>query len=56
MMVMGNVLNDDLEKIWNNEKYRKLRDDIQNFNPPDLCKDCLVLSRKNYMTIADLSK
>lgn len=56
MMVMGNVLNDDLDKIWNNEKYQKLREDIANYNPPDLCKECLVLSRKNYMTAGDLQK
>lgn len=56
MMVMGNVLNEDLESIWNNEKYQQLRNDIANFNPPDLCKDCLVLSRKNVMLQEDLAK
>ncbi len=43
MMVMGNVLHEKIEDIWNNEKYIKLRKDIDEFNPPDLCKNCLVL-------------
>lgn len=42
-MVMGNILNERIEDIWNNEKYKKLRKDIDEFNPPNLCKNCLVL-------------
>lgn len=42
-MVMGNILNERIEDIWNNEKYQKLRKDIDEFNPPNLCKNCLVL-------------
>lgn len=45
-MVMGNVLNEELEEIWNNEKYLKLRKDVYDFNPPELCKNCVVLSSK----------
>ena len=47
MMVMGNVLKDDPEEIWNNKKYRQLREDIHSFNPPELCKNCEVLTTRN---------
>ena len=43
MMVMGNMSQDNIEQIWNNEKYIKFRKDIDEFNPPDLCKNCFVL-------------
>jgi len=43
MMVMGNVLDKKIDAIWNNKKYLKLRKDIDEFNPPDLCKNCFVL-------------
>lgn len=46
MMVMGNVLNEKIESIWNNDKYVKLRRDIQEFHPPALCKNCIVLQSK----------
>lgn len=42
-MIMGNVLVDDIEKIWNNDGYKKLRSDIHNFQPPALCLSCPVL-------------
>ncbi len=42
-MVMGNILTEKLPKIWNNSKYQKMRNDIENKNPPDLCKNCHVL-------------
>lgn len=54
MMVMGNVLTEEIEDIWNNEKYQKLRDDIKNFNPPDLCKNCIVLSSKKRVMAQDI--
>jgi radical SAM protein with 4Fe4S-binding SPASM domain len=53
MMVMGNVLNEEIEDIWNNKQYQKLRDDIKNFNPPDLCKNCIVLSSKKRIVAQD---
>ena len=53
MMVMGNVVTEELENIWNNEKYQKLRNDIKNFNPPELCKNCTVLSPKKRILAQD---
>ena len=43
MMVMGNVLKERIEDIWSNSKFVKLRKDINEFNPPNLCKNCNVL-------------
>jgi len=43
MMVMGNVLKETIEDIWSNSKFVKLRKDINEFNPPNLCKNCNVL-------------
>lgn len=53
MMVMGNAVNENLEDIWNNEKYQNLRNDIKNFNPPELCKNCIVLSSKKRVLAKD---
>jgi len=49
MMVMGNVLKENIEEIWNNSKFVKLRNDINQFNPPDLCRNCNVLHSKRTM-------
>jgi radical SAM protein with 4Fe4S-binding SPASM domain len=54
-MVMGNALREDVEAIWNNEKYKKLRYDIQNFNPPELCRSCYVLFPAKLMDQSDLA-
>ena len=56
MMVMGNALIEDLDDIWNNEKYQKLRNDIKNFNPPELCKNCIELSPQNRVLTQDFMK
>lgn len=53
MMVMGNVVTEEIENIWNNEKYQKLRNDIKNFDPPELCKNCIVLSSKKRVLAQD---
>ena len=54
MMVMGNVLNEEIEDIWNNTKYLNLRNDIKNFHPPELCKNCVILSTKKRVLAKDL--
>ena len=55
-MIMGNALGEDLETIWNNEKYKKLRADIHDFNPPDLCRNCYVLYPSKLMTRKDFER
>ncbi|MCP3924052.1 MAG: radical SAM protein [Desulfobacterales bacterium] len=44
--VMGNIMNHDLENIWNNSKYNKFRKDVDEYlkqpeKEPDICKTCL---------------
>lgn len=51
---MGNILDEDLESIWNNDKYRKLREGINSFNPPILCQGCVELYPQNYMVKQDI--
>lgn len=53
-MPMGNVMLEDLETIWNNEKYRNLRRDIEQFNPPELCKGCPVLYKSQPLIKSDI--
>ena len=51
---MGNILDDDLETIWNNDKYGELRESIESFDPPKLCRGCNVLYPQNYMVKKDI--
>ena len=32
-------------EIWNNEKFKEIRKNISEYNPPELCKNCLVLQK-----------
>ena len=54
IMPLGNLLEEELEDIWNNERYGKLREDIASFEPPKLCQGCVVLYPQNYMTKKDI--
>ena len=36
----GNVFSENFSRLWNNEKYRKLRKDIRKGNIPFFCRDC----------------
>ncbi|MHC4439566.1 MAG: SPASM domain-containing protein [Planctomycetota bacterium] len=40
--VMGNLLEQDFQEIWNGEKYRAYRRNINSFRPPQACMDCPV--------------
>ena len=51
---MGNILTEDLETIWNNTKYKELREAIVSFDPPPLCQGCNVLYPQNYMIKKDI--
>lgn len=51
---MGNILDEDLETIWNNVKYKELRESILSFNPPALCQGCNILYPQNYMIKKDV--
>jgi radical SAM protein with 4Fe4S-binding SPASM domain len=36
----GNIVNNDIDKVWNNDVYQTLRAAWNNKKPPDMCKDC----------------
>jgi radical SAM protein with 4Fe4S-binding SPASM domain len=40
--VMGNVLEQSFDEIWNGEKYRTYRRTLNTFRPPEACLDCPV--------------
>ena len=39
---MGNVFEEDFEKIWNSKKYQDLRERIRTHNLPSYCKSCYL--------------
>jgi len=43
---MGNVYENDIKGIWNNEMYQEMRKRIDSENPFDCCKHCAMISRK----------
>ncbi len=53
-MLMGNVLEQNPEEIWQNKKYQGLRKSIAAFHPPKLCRGCEVLFPQAVMTKKDI--
>lgn len=53
-MLMGNVLEQSPEEIWQNKKYVGLRKSIAAFYPPKLCQGCEVLYPQAVMTRKDI--
>ncbi len=53
-MLMGNVLEQSPEEIWQGKKYIGLRKSIAAFKPPKLCRGCEVLYPKAVMTRKDI--
>ena len=51
-LVMGNILEDDLNDIWNGEKYRELRSTISSKKYNDVCAKCNVVSSKKIFLIS----
>ena len=47
--VLGNIHHSSVKKIWNNEKYRKLRKTIKDGKLLPLCKNCPVLNPNCYL-------
>ena len=46
---MGNILNDSLENIWNNDDYTQLRDSIKSKKYMSICKNCNVVRSPVYL-------
>ena len=49
MMVLGNLLKENLQDIWNNKSYTALRKAIADKNPPEMCRGCNVLNKERYL-------
>jgi len=47
--VLGNIMKEPISKIWNNRKYRKLRENIYARNYPTLCKVCQIIKPGFYL-------
>ncbi|MBC2717291.1 MAG: radical SAM protein [Desulfobacteraceae bacterium] len=45
---MGNIHQEPLSRIWNNEKYLNVRAGIRHGNYPDACKQCIVAMKKRH--------
>jgi len=50
-MVMGNILDDDLESIWNNRAYFELRQGIATRTYPPLCTNCNIVRPNVYLVL-----
>ncbi len=48
-MILGHVLKQPLEKIWNNRAYRALRKAIRTGRPHALCAGCAVVGAAGYL-------
>ena len=46
-MQVGNVLNQPLKEIWQNEKMKEIREGFRNNNPNIICKLCLENEKVN---------
>ena len=53
-MVMGNLLKEPLENIWNNGRYLKLRASIASFQPPVPCQNCLILYPSRHLKSTEI--
>lgn len=49
--LLGNLLEDDLDTIWNNERYRRLRRSIAHKSYLSPCTDCNVVQANAYLTL-----
>ncbi len=50
-LIMGNILEDKLSNIWNNNKYLKLRKSINNGKLFSICVDCSVVNKNKYLIL-----
>jgi len=45
---MGNIHEEPLDRIWDNEKYQNVRSGIKNGQYPDACRECIVAMKKRH--------
>jgi radical SAM protein with 4Fe4S-binding SPASM domain len=48
-LIMGNIQNDTLNNIWNNDKYLKLRKSISNKEYISICDNCSAVKPNKYL-------
>lgn len=48
--ILGNIHQDDLMTIWNNNQYQRLRQSIATMNFIPICADCNVVKQNVYLT------
>jgi radical SAM protein with 4Fe4S-binding SPASM domain len=48
-LVMGNIMNNSLNEIWNNQKYYDLRKSIEEKNFQSICANCVVVKSPKYL-------
>jgi radical SAM protein with 4Fe4S-binding SPASM domain len=45
-MNFGSMTRDGVEPVWNNEAYRRFREQLDSDHPPDICRGCAVYQGK----------
>jgi len=53
-LIMGNIKQDELKKIWNNEKYIKLRKSIDERNLFSICRKCSTVNKNNFLVLKNI--
>tara|TARA_B110000027_G_C16106539_1_gene295582 strand:- start:102 stop:1034 length:933 start_codon:yes stop_codon:yes gene_type:complete len=48
-LVMGNIMTDDPLEIWNNSKYKDLRESIESKKFKSICSNCAVVKPNKYL-------
>lgn len=54
MMVLGNILEQSLEEIWNGSKYIAVRSALYQYKPASICKGCNAICKPKYLYPKDL--
>lgn len=54
LMVLGNILKQSLEEIWNGPKYIAARSALYQYKPASICKGCNAICKPKYLYPKDL--
>jgi radical SAM protein with 4Fe4S-binding SPASM domain len=54
--VLGNVLTEEAEGLWNNARYQGFREGIKNRDYPSLCENCNVVRRPVYLVLKESAR
>jgi hypothetical protein len=42
----GSMAREGVEAVWNNDAYRRFREQLESDDPPDVCRGCAVYQGK----------